>query len=77
MTRHMIGVRHAHPDNHYGYGSQDFWDAEFRLYNLSREEYFRYYEDQAPRCPHCGVARGMSMGTGDCGCGDYSSYYDY
>lgn len=63
-----IGLRYRHPDNPYGQGSGEFWEEEYRLYGVTREEYHRLWREQAPKCPYCGVPAGCSMGTGDCGC---------
>lgn len=68
MSRSQIGLISRHPDNRYGQGSPEFWEAEFRLYGVTREEYFRLWRLQAPRCKYCGAIAGMSFGTGDCGC---------
>ena len=57
-----------HPDNRYGQGSKEFWDAEYKLTKLDREEYHKQRESQASKCPHCGTAYGYAFGTGNCGC---------
>lgn len=57
-----------HPDNRFGQGSPDFWEAEYRLWGLSRVDYHRIRKEQSPKCPVCGTPHGYSWGTGDCEC---------
>ena len=59
---------HRHPNNKYGQGSPEFYEEEYRLYDLGREEYWRLRKENAPKCPVCGTPSGFSFGTGDCGC---------
>ena len=62
------GYRHRHPDNPYGQGSPEFWNAEVRLYGFdTKQEYFIWKKSVAPICPHCGIPQGFAPGTGDCG----------
>jgi hypothetical protein len=57
-----------HPENKHGYGSPEFWADEYRLYQLTREEYHSRRMAEAGKCEVCGTPRGYSFGTGDCGC---------
>jgi hypothetical protein len=59
-----------HPDNHNGQGSPEFWDAEYKLWGVSRSQYHEIKKEQTPKCPTCGIPYGYAWGTGDCGCGD-------
>lgn len=59
-----------HPDNRFGQGSPDFWEAEYKLWGLDRQTYHRIHKEQSPKCGICGTPFGYSWGTGDCGCGD-------
>lgn len=70
MSMNDIGKRFRHPNNRYGHGSPEFWEAEYQLYGVTGEEYWRLYKEQAPKCSTCGTTVGMSPGTGDCNCGD-------
>lgn len=63
----------GHPDNRFGHGSKEFYEEEFRLYGgydrfKDRKEFNIWRKANTPKCPVCGVPRGYSMGTGDCGC---------
>jgi hypothetical protein len=62
---------HRHPKNRFGQGSKEFYDEEARLYGFkSPQEYAIEKEKRTPKCPHCGIAYGFNMGTGDCDCGE-------
>lgn len=63
----------GHPNNKFPHGSKEFYDEEFRLYGgfdkfKTRQEFNEWKKDNTPKCPVCGVPKGYSMGTGDCGC---------
>ena len=60
-----------HPDNRHGQGSPAFWEAEYRLWGVTRKVYHETRKSQSPKCPICGTPHGYSFGTGDCGCQGY------
>ena len=61
----LLGSRYAkHPDNKYGYGSNEFYEAEWKLWGCSSEqEYWRTKEEQTPKCS-CETQHGFSFGFG-------------
>jgi hypothetical protein len=67
----LLGSKyHKHPDNKCGTGTNEFYETEYKLWGLSREKYWAVYKNNSPKCPCCGIPRGFSFGTGDCGCNE-------
>lgn len=61
MGKEDIGRRTHHPKNKFGFGSPEYYRAEYELYRVTSEEYWRLWSKNNPMCPNCG-------GRTDCVC---------